>query len=476
MNFHSIQIKVFTMLLLLTVALVLVLSLALRQGVDREFRLYKQSLDDNLVQQVVETLQNHYKKRQNFAELQDNNGLWKRVIRQAAREVSFVNSNRRFKGVKIPDQRERDRLARLASKFVLLDAEKQLVVGVKVNNNLPYLETPLFFDKQVVGYLITQKNKQNRQAAAATFANNIGQHIWLLGALVLILVVVASVPISKYFSKPILQLITATKEAAAGDYSARAAIRRNDELGQLGKNFNLLTSTLQSNADVQKKMMADIAHELRTPVAVLQAQIEAIQDGIHQADDKNLNLLHQQVTSLGRLIQDLHQLSVADLGSMQYQMQATAIKPIIQSVVAALSLPAADKHISIKTNMEAIDSSAHVMGDGARLQQLFTNLLTNAITYTNPGGEIELCFSVGKGSDEYVITIADSEPGLLPHEMAQMFDRLYRNEASRNKQTGGSGLGLAIVKNIVDAHGGSIVASESEMGGVCMTVRLPQHA
>ncbi len=116
-----------------------------------------------------------------------------------------------------------------------------------------------------------------------------------------------------------------------------------------------------------------------------------------------------------------------------------------------------------------------VFGDGIRLQQLFMNLLDNSIAYTDKGGTVELMVSFDASSNEHVISLSDSEPGLLAHELSQVFDRLYRKEGSRNKNSGGSGLGLAIVKNIVEAHHGSIVADHAELGGISMTVRLPKH-
>lgn len=475
MQIKSIQAKVFLMLLLLTIVLVLVLSLTMRQGVSREFHHYRKSLDDGLVHHIVKSLQQYYKKNNSWNELQENNKMWSRMITRGAKEVSFSNSNRQFKGIRMADHKERKRLDRLADRFVLLNEQKIPVVGVKVNDSTPYLETPVFVNKQAVGFLMTKNPQQQSLDAGMAFANNVKYFLFLLAGVILVLVAAASIPISKYFTKPVLQLIGVTKQAAAGDYSARADIRRNDELGQLGQNFNLLTSTLQSNAEVQKKMMADISHELRTPVAVLQAQVEAIQDGVHLADEKNLTLLHQQISSLSHLINDLHQLSVADLGSLQYQMTAVEIKPIIETVCTSVQFSADEKNITIDLDSQHIKTNAKVMGDGVRLQQMFNNLLVNAVAYTDAGGQIKLHLFEDLQTGEYVIEVQDSAPGLLPHEMEQIFDRLYRKETSRNKKLGGSGLGLAITKNIVAAHHGTIKAEPSELGGVKITVKLAKY-
>jgi two-component system sensor histidine kinase BaeS len=263
----------------------------------------------------------------------------------------------------------------------------------------------------------------------------------------------------------------ATRRAVAGDYSARADIKRSDELGQLGQNFNLLTSTLESNTEVQKKMMADISHELRTPVSVLLAGIEAIQDGIHQADEKTLNLLHQQTNTLKHLINDLHQLSVTDLGNMQYKMTATNLIGVLTQAIDSLRLKAEKRNINLVNQINV--NTLMVFGDFNRLMQLFTNIIDNSIDYTNQGGEVVI--SITEQAGQILVEIEDSAPGLLPDEMAQMFDRLYRKEGSRNKKFGGSGLGLAISKNIVEAHNGGISAKASALGGVHLTVRIPKH-
>lgn len=478
MRLKSIQSKVLLLFLLLTVVLLLAMSVMVRYGFNQQFNAYKQNQADRLNQNIVTTLQNYYQQQGSWDELEENPRLWSHLLVQSATNELGRNGSRLARGKQkkaIRSMRESQGIRRMLPQFSLIDPQNNTIVGALQRPINRYVNHPVVVDGQRVASLLAIKPGPARINDDPKLNQGIKVFLWTLAVVMLVITLFATWPIARYFSKPIKSINQATKKAAAGDYSARAAVNRNDELGQLGQNFNLLTSTLQSNADIQKKMMADISHELRTPVAVLQAQIEAIQDGIHQADDKNLSLLHQQVTALARLIQDLHQLSVSDLGSMQYQMQATQIKPIIESALSSQELAAADKNISIKTKTDTLTNKDQVMGDGARLQQMLVNLLANSVAYTNKGGQIELHASEDKQKGDYLIKITDSEPGLLPHEMDQMFDRLYRHEASRNKQSGGSGLGLAIVKNIVQAHGGHIEASASKFGGVCMTLRIPKH-
>jgi len=471
MRIKSIQTKVFLMLLALTLAVVLVMSFMMRHGVERQFNIYKKKLDDDLNLRVVGSLQELYSNELSWQSLQDNPRLWGNLLTQSAMEVSIENKNKR---IHFPDPEEKKKLRRFIPQFSLLDAHRQMIVGMKIRSDDRYIELPIYHDKKVVGYLLNLKHEKDKFKSDMIFNEKIKQFLWIMTSVMLVLVLIASVPIARYFTRPIRAINEATKEAAAGDYSVRTNINRIDELGQLGQNFNLLTSTLQSNTEIHKKMMADISHELRTPVAVLLAETEAIQDGIHQADEKSLQLLHQQITALKHLINDLHQLSLTDLGSMQYQMAAVDIQPILLTVIASQKLAAAAKNINIHFKEQPQERQL-VMGDVSRLQQMFSNILSNSVNYTDAGGVIEIDSYFDATNNEFVIKVADSKPGLMAEEMKQIFDRMYRKESSRNKKTGGSGLGLAIVKNIVEAHNGNVYATASDLGGICMTVRLPAY-
>lgn len=475
MKLRSIQSKVLLLFLLLTVVLLLVMSVMVRYGFNQQFNAYKLNQAEKLNQNVVQTLEAYYQQNGSWAQLDDNERIWAQLLVESVADIDFKDLPRGKQKKHKKTLRDDSGMRRIMPQFSLLDAQKTPVVGRINQTAKEHHKSELKFNGETVGFLLAMKPKTASIRDDAKLNKGIKMFLWTLGLVMMLITLLATWPIARYFSQPIKAINTATKKAAAGDFTVRTQVKRSDELGQLSKNFNVLTSTLQSNAEVQKKMMADISHELRTPVAVLQAQVEAIQDGIHQADEKNLGLLHQQISSLGHLINDLHQLSVADLGSLQYQMTGTEIKPIIESALDAVKLLAAEKDLSIDIDIQQIKTTAKVLGDGARLQQMLNNLLINAVAYTDTGGRIKVCVYDNQPTDEYVIEIQDSEPGLLPHELAQMFDRLYRKETSRNKQTGGSGLGLAIVKNIVAAHNGSIEATHAELGGVFMTVRLPKY-
>ncbi len=470
-------------LLSITVVVILSMALLMQMGFVQGFATYQKTLEKELNDRMLSALESHYAEQQSWQDFAENPRLWHDLIFNSATEGSEPRQRktsgkdrppRRHKGPKgAPHRSPRNPdLQRVMPSYTLFDQQQNKIIGPAAWGDKNTYKIKIKHQNQVVGYFSHSNKARNNRAAAKQFNSTFLLLLAMVSGVMMVVAVLFTLPMAKYFTKPIAALNQATQTAAAGDYSVRTNIERSDELGQLGQNFNLLVSTLQSNAEVQKKMMADIAHELRTPVAVLLAEIEAIQDGIHQADEQNLNLLHQQISALRHLINDLHQLSVADLGSMQYQMQAMDLTTLIDATQQALQLKAKQKNLDMRLEPTA---TMQVLGDHNRLTQLFNNLLNNAISYTDAGGCIVIKQKTDETSKQHIITIDDSEPGLLPSEMEQMFDRLYRKESSRNKKSGGSGLGLAIAKNIVAAHNGRLTASASELGGVCMTIRIPQH-
>ncbi len=498
MPIKSIKSKILFLLLSLSVLMVLTMALLMKFGVDKGFSKYREGLEQELNESMVRSLEAHYAEQLSWQEFLNDSKNWHKLIFKSATET--IPNSKRQKPRKRPykpfqknklerprkqkkqkrkrsdrglEARRNGKLAGAIPVYTLFNDEQNVVIGPSFWNDENDTKLPLKHDGQVVGYLAYATAHLPGRPQEKKFNESILKILWIIAGVMIIMALLITLPVAKYFTRPIRVLNQATRQAAAGDYSARTKIKRNDELGQLGKNFNLLTQTLESNAAIQKKMMADISHELRTPVAVLLAQIEALQDGIHEADEKNLNMLHDQTNALRHLINDLHQLSVTDLGSMQYQMQAVDLNQIIFAVVDGQQLLAERQQINL--SLQLSDKPMLVLGDCNRLNQLFTNIINNAINYTDMPGQIVISSHLDIKAQQVEISIKDSAPGLLPHEMQQMFDRLYRQEGSRSKKLGGSGLGLAIAKNIVEAHYGQIMAEASDLGGVCLTVRIPKH-
>jgi two-component system sensor histidine kinase BaeS len=261
----------------------------------------------------------------------------------------------------------------------------------------------------------------------------------------------------------------AVSRISRGDYAERLDVLRRDEIGDLARNINRLAVTLDKNLGARQQWLAEISHELRTPVAVLQGEIEAMQDGVIPIDKSAIASLHGESLRLSRLIDDLHDLTMSDIGALSYRFEPLDLTRVIKERCDAGMAPAMTRCISI--TRQCPDEPLMVRGDRQRLVQLLDNLMQNSIRYTDPGGSIHVC--VSRQSDDALISWQDSTPGVSDVQLPKLFDPLYRTEESRGRDTGGAGLGLSIVKKIVDAHEGRVEAAHSPSGGLAIHIQLP---
>jgi two-component system sensor histidine kinase BaeS len=267
-------------------------------------------------------------------------------------------------------------------------------------------------------------------------------------------------------------LTAATHRLAAGDYAARVDSQSHDELGGLARDFNGLAQALGRNEQSRREFMADISHELRTPLAVMRAELEAMEDGIRPIGPAPLLTISDQVRQLSKLVNDLHDLSLTDVGALAYRRSALDLSVVLKATVESMRSRFSVAQLELNAQLPA--AAFHVQGDERRLQQLFSNLLENSLRYTDAGGKVEVgCERNGR---LLRITVDDSAPAVEPDKLPRLFERFYRAEASRNRASGGSGLGLAICRNIVQAHDGSIEASLSSLGGLRIIIELPVEA
>ena len=462
------------LLLFITGMVVMVMSFMMQRGVNEGFDKYKKSLEKAFNHRLILTIEGYYNHYGSWDDLKTHPKQWHYLLNKSAVKVSKKLSKGRSNDewqvhAHKKQKKVQEKIKRFIPDYTLFDSNKKRLAGSGDWDSAGMM-FKIWNNKQVIGFLLSTGDQAAVVEQDKQFAKRIRDLILIVAAVMLVVSLLITVPVANYLVKPIKAINNATKKAASGDYSVRTQIKRQDELGQLANNFNRLAETLESNAATQKKQMADIAHELRTPIAVVMAELEAIQDGIHQADQESVGTMHGQISALKNLVDDLHQLSLSDLGTLRYQMEKMDILPLVRQVVAAFNLAAEQKGLSLKL-IESSDA-CWVLGDHNRLHQLLNNLIQNAISYTDAGGLIEV--SIESKDNMIELLVADSEPTLTTEEMAKMFDRLYRKEQSRNKKTGGSGLGLTIVKNIVSAHQGRIMAAPSELGGVAMKIILPK--
>ncbi len=352
--------------------------------------------------------------------------------------------------------------------LVVLDTDKNVVVGRMRDRDMMELK-PILADNEVVGYLGTKSRKILSDTHDLRFSKNQTRAFTIIALFTLIITSILILPLSRSLVKPINKLAQATRDLTSGNYGIRIPVSSNDEIGQLSRDFNTLANTLEKNETARRQWIADISHELRTPLAVLRGEIEAMQDGIRETAPDRLAALHNEVMNLNRLVDDLYELSLSDIGALSYQKQKIQLSEVLESSLTGLRDDFSDKRIL--TSLEIEDDGIKVFADPDRLQQLFTNLLTNSCRYTDEGGELKV--SVRQERGKVTIDFQDSAPAVPETEIPKIFERLYRIDSSRNRSTGGAGLGLSICKNIVEAHDGEISARPSPLGGLWVHIELP---
>jgi two-component system sensor histidine kinase BaeS len=215
--------------------------------------------------------------------------------------------------------------------------------------------------------------------------------------------------------------------------------------------------------------MADVSHELRTPLTVLRGELEAYEDGVRLLTPESVTSLQTEVTTLSKLVNDLYELSLADIGALAYRMADVDIAAVLRLRLRGFHERLAERSIRVESDIH--EAELIVNADATRIQQLFSNLMENSIRYTNAGGRWRV--ACHREDTRVLIDLQDSEPGVPAELLTRLFERFYRVDASRNRQSGGAGLGLAICKSIVEAHGGTITARESPLGGLWIRVALP---
>jgi two-component system, OmpR family, sensor histidine kinase BaeS len=360
--------------------------------------------------------------------------------------------------------------AQLTQRFTLTDAKHQLVVG----NPEPVSgasERPIVVDERIVGWIARAPQRRLSSAADVSFQQEQLRSAWVIAALAIAIAAALAVFLARAFLQPLKRVAEGTHRLAGGNYATRVEVRSTDELGRLAGDFNRLAETLERNETIRRRYMADVSHELRTPLAVLSAELEAIEDGVRPLNATSLTSLRTEVSALSKLVDDLNQLALADVGALTYRKETVDVVPLVEQAVESYRERLAARGLELESDWQ---QAAPVYADADRLLQMFRNLLENSARYTDPGGSVRV--AVRRDADRVAIDFDDSAPGVPPDSLTRLFERFYRVEASRSRANGGAGLGLALCRSIVDAHGGDIRADHSPLGGLRVRVTLPAAA
>ncbi|WP_252097489.1 ATP-binding protein [Pseudoalteromonas sp. NBT06-2] len=352
--------------------------------------------------------------------------------------------------------------------YAVLDSEQNYIVG-HFDKKRDYSLTPITLNTAVIGYFAISKRHKLAQGYELDFIKQQQSYIWLIGLGVMVLVIIITLPLARHLVQPIRQLKSGMHKLTQGNYSQNLDVKRQDEFGQLNRDFNELTQALDKNETARKRWLANISHELRTPVAILKGEIEAMLDGIRPLNLDNIKSTQEEVAHLQKLIEDLHQLTSADIGAMKYRKKNTNLADLINKESNRYEGYVTDAGLCFEYTQYAKVINVYV--DQTRICQLLDNLINNGIKYAYSGSQIQLSLSVNKKVAK--IIVEDDGPGVAERHLPYLFEHLYRVENSRNRGTGGTGLGLSICAHIIEAHQGEITASRSILGGLKVTITLP---
>lgn len=305
-------------------------------------------------------------------------------------------------------------------------------------------------------------------AAERTFVESYHQSLWWIGFLFAGVGLVVSYFLSGNITRPLRQLSQAAEKIRQGDLKQEVPVDTQDEVGQLAEVFNQMSAELAANESNRQEFLANIAHELKTPLAVLQGHLESMLDGVEEPEPEKLFSMQEEVMRLTRLVGDLRDLSLAQVHQLELHLQPVDLGEKAERAAELLEPLLEEKRLHFVKNMAPSLPVRQL--DPDRVNQILYNLITNAIRYTHPGTAILL--QTEAAGKRVRLTIADEGPGIAPEDLDHIFEQFYRGDKSRNRASGGSGIGLSLAKSFVEAQGGTITARNRKEGGAEFVVEL----
>jgi signal transduction histidine kinase len=352
--------------------------------------------------------------------------------------------------------------AGMGQRLILTDEKGQVVgdtQGELLGKQISSVElkngAAILVNNNRVGTLIVTPNGlSNANTPAGEFLTSVNQAIVSSVSIAGVIALILGGVLFLQITSPLRQLKKAAAAIASGDLKQRVNIRSRDEFGDLGKTFNHMAESLASAETQRQHLVADVAHELRTPLAAIQGTLEGMQDGVLPLDGEQVAALYMETMLLNRLVGDLKLLSLAEAGQLRLECQETEPGILIQQIVDRTKPQADQKNVRLETDLQP--DLPEIWMDSDRITQVLNNLIGNALRYTPAGGVVTVQASFNSTAGSLEISVCDTGQGIDPGNLPYIFDRFYRADKSRTRASGGSGLGLAIVKQLVEAHSGSV--------------------
>jgi len=450
---------------LLTLAAYLVFSASFERG----FVQYLERADEVRLERLIDRLEEVYLREGGWASLTNDRERWIGMSRDALglpRSASGAPAGAPTDGKANP---LRDTPLTIDRRLMLFDVKRTLLIGPRDVAASAVLK-PIVLDGNTVGHLGYMPRPEIIESIERVYMER--QHLTFgsiaIGMLVAALALGAG--LAHWLTRRIHALARGTNALSHGDYHVRLDARGHDELAQLARDFNALAATLAAARQARQQWIADIAHELRTPLSVLRAELESLEDGVRPLDQTAVASLTGEAARLARLVEDLHTLSMSDLGALSYHQEPVDLAEVIGDVLDAQRRAIEERGLTLETHLA---DGTVVLADETRLAQVFANLLQNSVRYTDAPGKIAV--TLRRVAERVIVEWEDSAPAVPAGELARLTERLYRVESSRSRAGGGSGLGLAIARAIVEGHGGTLTATASALGGLTIEIVLPAH-
>jgi two-component system, OmpR family, sensor histidine kinase BaeS len=324
-------------------------------------------------------------------------------------------------------------------------------------------------DGRKVGTVLDAARAPALNDREAQYLASTNRALWLAALGAMAIAVLLGVVLARTLTQPVRDLTRAIQAMARGELRQQVPVRSADELGTLTQAFNQMSADLARANELRRQQIADIAHDLRTPLTVITGYIEALRDGVLKPTPDRFETMNNEAQHLRRLVDDLRTLSLADAGELPMQRERVALHALLDRLASAYAPRAAERQIALAVS--AGPDVPDVDVDPERMVQVLGNLVTNALRHTPAGGRIDL--SAQAQGTRVALVVADTGEGMPADVLPHVFDRFYRGDPARSQQDGESGLGLAIAKSIVEAHGGTIAAASTPGHGTTFTIMLP---
>lgn len=353
---------------------------------------------------------------------------------------------------------------------LIIDTEQTQPLGSLTENEVQQA-IPLQLANEAVGYLLPEGGMAFTSGDDTVLLNRLSRAAYIAAGVAIVFSLVLALLLSTHLTRPVLALTRAASSLTEGDLTKRVEVQGDDELATLGKTFNQMATSLENAEASRRAMTADIAHELRTPLAVQRANLEAMQDGVYPATAKNLQPVLEQNILLTRLVEDLGTLALADAGQLQLELTPVDFLALVKRVLDQFKPQANERKIEIEFSSQGI---CHPLSlDSGRVEQILGNLLSNAFRYTPDGSWVKI--NLTYSPNQVDLSIHDSGPGIPEESLAHIFERFYRADHSRSRMEGGTGLGLAIARQLAEAHGGTLTAANHPKGGAIFKLTFPSE-